>query len=105
MNEADRQIYKRDRNYYWLYHDPASPPLLSEAFDEMSEAYAWGFALVAVWSGQLDPADGVMVDISPLLLAIPCLYHRLWGIIRDFMIWWRGARAAPSPKPRHRPSL
>jgi hypothetical protein len=27
--------------------------------------YKWGFELVAVWSGHLDPGDGVMWDISP----------------------------------------
>ena len=31
----------------------------------MTEEYAWGFSLVAVWSSHLDPESGVMVDISP----------------------------------------
>ncbi len=31
----------------------------------MSAEYQWGFTLVAKWSAQLDPRDGVMIDISP----------------------------------------
>lgn len=30
-----------------------------------SEEYQWGFALVALWASHLDPADGVLWDISP----------------------------------------
>ena len=30
-----------------------------------SEEYQWGFALVSTWSSHLDPADGVLWDISP----------------------------------------
>lgn len=62
LTEAHLNIYRRDDNDFWVYHDPGSPSLLfSETFDE----YRWGHALVAHWSSHLDPADGVMWDISP----------------------------------------
>ena len=45
-----------------VYHDPGSPPShLGDTADE----FWWNFALVAKWSGQLDQADGVMIDVSP----------------------------------------
>ena len=46
----------------WL--DPGPPPRLG-AGERESEAYARHFALVALWSAHLDPADGVALDISP----------------------------------------
>ena len=46
----------------WL--DPGAPPRLG-AGERESEAYARHFALVALWSAHLDPADGVALDISP----------------------------------------
>jgi hypothetical protein len=45
-----------------VYHDPGSPPShLGDTADE----FWWNFALVAKWSGELDPSDGVMIDVSP----------------------------------------
>jgi hypothetical protein len=45
-----------------VYHDPGNPPShLGDTADE----FWWNFALVAKWSGQLDPSDGVMLDVSP----------------------------------------
>ena len=46
----------------WL--DPGPPPRLGAGGRE-AEAYARHFALVALWSGHLDPTDGRMLDISP----------------------------------------
>ena len=46
----------------WL--DPGPPPRLGAGGRE-ARAYARHFALVALWSGHLDPADGVTLDISP----------------------------------------
>ena len=66
LKEEDRTIYERDGNEYWVYHDPGPPPYLdTTAVGGLSEEYKWGFALVAAWSSHLDPADGVMIDISP----------------------------------------
>ena len=62
LTEHDLKIHERDGVEYWLYHDPGSPP----RFDgNDADAYKWGFALVAQWSSQLDPSDGVEMDISP----------------------------------------
>ncbi|NQY05232.1 MAG: T9SS type A sorting domain-containing protein, partial [Flavobacteriaceae bacterium] len=52
---------------YWVYHDPGPPVFIlnSTGSDGIEDPYKWGFALVAAWSSHLDPADGVMIDISP----------------------------------------
>ena len=66
LKSTDLTIYERDGFEYLVYHDPGSPLLLGEnGDDEMSEAYKWGFSLVNIWSSHLDPADGVIIDISP----------------------------------------
>lgn len=67
MREQDKVAFQRDGiDYDWtFYHDPGWPPLYNGVGDDY---YRWGFELVSVWSGQLDPADGVMWDISPASL-------------------------------------
>ncbi len=66
LSRSDLTIHTRDGNEYWVYHDPGAPPYIDlENSDAMSEEYKWTFALVSVWSAHLDPADGVMWDISP----------------------------------------
>lgn len=52
---------------YWVYHDPGDPVYIQNdpGLDGIDDPYKWGFALVSVWSSHLDPADGVMIDISP----------------------------------------
>jgi len=65
LSNEDRAIYVRNDYEYWVYHDPGAPPLLG--ISSLLE-YQWGFALVSVWSSQLDPNDGVMWDISPATL-------------------------------------
>jgi hypothetical protein len=62
LSEADRTTFFRDDFGYNVYHDPGAPP---RAQGTKSDIYKWAFALVAVWSGHLDQADGVMMDISP----------------------------------------
>lgn len=58
----DRIINPRGGFDYWVYHDPGPPPFLNGVG---SDTYKWGHEQVVIWSGQLDPADGVMWDISP----------------------------------------
>ena len=78
LSPNDLKIYERGGNQYWVYHDPGPPPHLDTGrpgaqarhryragYREAVEEYRWGFALVSVWSAQLDPTDGVMWDISP----------------------------------------
>jgi hypothetical protein len=66
LKSEDLTIYNRDGFDYWVYHDPGNPPFIDETGSSATtEAYQWGFSLVSLWSGHLDPSDGVMVDISP----------------------------------------
>lgn len=50
-----------------VYHDPGPPPTFRyNDFDqEQLDQWRWGFEMVVKWSSHLDPADGVMWDISP----------------------------------------
>lgn len=64
LDVTNRQELQRAGAPYYLYHDPGKPPYLGEN----DAAYQWGFALVAAWSSHLDPADEVMIDISPASL-------------------------------------
>ncbi len=59
--DLDLNIYQRDGNDWWVWHDPGAPPYLGEPGD----LYKWGFEMVTVWQSHLDPADGVMWDVSP----------------------------------------
>ncbi|MGH8203440.1 MAG: vanadium-dependent haloperoxidase, partial [Steroidobacteraceae bacterium] len=62
LADADRTTFFRDDFGYNVYHDPGAPP---RAQGSDADIYKWAFALVAVWSGHLDQADGVTMDISP----------------------------------------
>lgn len=67
MTEEDLSIRERDGWEWWVYHDPGDPPYANTSFRDgyLPDEYKWGFQLVSIWSAQLDPADGVMWDISP----------------------------------------
>jgi len=65
LSPADRRIYTRNGNPYWVYHDPGAPPYLESNGGGLSGEYQWGFALVSVWSSHLDPANSPLIDISP----------------------------------------
>ena len=64
LQEAQLTIHERDGQRYPVYLDPGPPPLLNSA-ENSTEAYRWGFSLVAAWSSQLDPNSGIILDISP----------------------------------------
>lgn len=66
LNRNDAEIFQKSGDEYWVYYDPGPPPYLdTTAVGGLSEEYKWGFNMVNVWSSLLDPADGVMIDISP----------------------------------------
>ena len=65
LSTTDLTIYERNGKLYCVYHDPGPPPSLVKMSEEHSEAYKWGFTLVSIWASQLDPSDGVVLDISP----------------------------------------
>ena len=73
LNESAAAIHRRDGGEYWVYGDPGPPPKVDGA---LAEQYQWGFALVAHWASHLDPADGVMVDISPASVGNVASYPR-----------------------------
>ena len=61
LKPEDAFEFTRDNGSYRVYHSPGAPPKIEEAGGD----YQWGFGLVVKWSSHLDPADGVMWDISP----------------------------------------
>jgi len=66
LSTTDSKVYQRDSFNYRVYHDPGSPPYLdTHNTSSESDEYKWGFSVVLAWAAQLDPADGVMWDISP----------------------------------------
>jgi hypothetical protein len=62
LSKNDLTVYQRDDFGYKVFHDPGTPPQFGGADDA---EYRAGFEQVLEWSGLLDPADGVMIDISP----------------------------------------
>ncbi len=88
-NEAD--IYQRENNNYWVYHDPGPPPYLDTTqVGGLSEEYKWGFSMVNVWSSLLDPADGTMIDISPASIGNIQDYPTDLADYRDFYNYYEG---------------
>ncbi len=66
LTENDLTIHERNGTDWWVYYDPEKPPYIDvENGGPETEQYQWGFSLVSLWSAHLDPADGVMWDISP----------------------------------------
>jgi len=64
LTTSDLKTYTRDNHSYKVYLDPGKPPLLGG--DSASrQRYKAGFEQVIAWSGALDPADGMLLDISP----------------------------------------
>lgn len=66
LKESDSDVYQRNGNNYTVYHDPGPPALIdtTEA-GGMSAEFKWNHSMVAIWSALLDPADNVLMDISP----------------------------------------
>ncbi len=91
LNRNSAEIFKRGGNDYWVYHDPGPPPYLdTAAVGGLSEEYKWGYALVAIWSSLLDPADGVLADISPASLGNISEYPADVFAYRDFYDLFEG---------------
>jgi hypothetical protein len=66
LSENDKSIKQRNGDDYEVYLDPGTPPQLDVVNQTASsDLYKWNFSLVSMWSSHLDPADGVMWDISP----------------------------------------
>ena len=67
LADSVKEIKIRDGVEWPLYLDCGTPPLFGEGEDvgNIADGYAWGFAMVGLWSAHLDPSDGVMVNIDP----------------------------------------
>ena len=65
LTDEDLATYTRDGFDYKVYHDPGVPALHDMNGLGTSDIYVEGHSMVALWSGMLDPTDGVMWDISP----------------------------------------
>ncbi len=64
LTNTDRSLVSVDGQDFPVYLNPGAPSQLSDD-PQSSQDYQWNHALVALWSAQLDPADGVLWDISP----------------------------------------
>lgn len=64
LKEEDKTVYNVPGYDYWVYHDPGAPAYIQEGMGA-EDAYKWNFSLVAAWGAHLDPADDVIIDISP----------------------------------------
>ncbi|MCB0323930.1 MAG: vanadium-dependent haloperoxidase [Bdellovibrionales bacterium] len=64
LQETALSLFERDGVLYPVYLDPGAPALLRGA-QALPEEYQWTHSLVALWSAHLDPADGVLWDVSP----------------------------------------
>jgi hypothetical protein len=88
MTANDRRVFRRDGADYWVYYDPGKPALISATDpDALPEEYVWGFSLVAVWSGHLDPSRGhgaKLVDISPASLGHNATFPQTIAQLREF---------------------
>ncbi|MEM7375443.1 MAG: DUF6851 domain-containing protein [Bacteroidota bacterium] len=97
LKEEDLSIFQKNQETYWVYHDPGDPPYIDAFGEGTSAEYQWGFALVSLWSAHLDPADGVMWDISPATIGnmdIQNLPTTIEGL-RDFYDELEGGDPSP----------
>ncbi|RED95254.1 VCBS repeat protein [Marinoscillum furvescens DSM 4134] len=66
LNQQDVRTAVRKGHEYFIHHDPGAPPYLdTTTASPESKLYQWNFVLVARWSAELAPTDGVLWDISP----------------------------------------
>ncbi len=84
LQQDDMVTYSRFGRQYQVYHDPGDPCYIQSDGMGLSEEYKWGFSLVTKWSSQLDPADGVLWDISPASIGNIESYPTTIEGLRDF---------------------
>ncbi len=89
--DSNKTVYNRNGFDYWVYHDPGNPPYLDTTkIDSISEMYKWGFSMVSVWQSHLDPADSVMIDISPASIGNIQEYPTSFADYPDFYNFYEG---------------
>lgn len=94
LTEKDLTIYNRNGDVYKVYHDPGLPPMLGLGNEKDDEAYRWGFSMVGTWSSHLDPADGVMIDISPASIGNNPELPTVWETYDQFYDYLEGGDAS-----------
>ena len=104
--EGDLTVRRRGETTYYVYRDPGPPPTHRGA---LSAEYKWGFALVARWSSQLSPDDGVLMDIAPSGIGdVGTLPHR-FGEYRRFYesaaVYGPGRRTNPATGKPYKPQI
>lgn len=62
LNEQHRTVASRDGRDWFVYLDPGAPPRLDTSDEEV---FLETFETTLRWSAHLDPADGVLIDVSP----------------------------------------
>ena len=88
---GDAEIKNRNGHDFTVYHDPGPPAMLdTNAIGGLSEEYKWNYALVAIWGSLLDPADSVLVDISPASNGNNTQYPADLSGLHDFFNLFRG---------------
>tara|TARA_E500000331_G_scaffold184962_1_gene178059 strand:+ start:1304 stop:5008 length:3705 start_codon:yes stop_codon:yes gene_type:complete len=92
LSPADLTIYNAGGDEFWVYHDPVPPPL---ADGSEADLYRWAFSLVAVWGAHLDPADGVMIDISPASVGNIASYPATYADYDQFYDLFDGGDPSP----------
>jgi hypothetical protein len=95
MGTDDLTVYQRDSkgdgvmDEFKVYHDPGAPP---SHLGPTAEEYKWNFTLVAKWSSQLDPTDGVFIDISPASIGNdPEMAHPLPTTFAEYQAFFAGS--------------
>lgn len=86
LSDRTLKIHRRDGRECRLYYDPGGDffPRLDTGSAASGGDYQWSVALVAAWSGLLDPNDGVLWDVSPRGMGHVQSYPRNLEELRDF---------------------
>lgn len=85
FEDADKEVYERDGNEYWVFGDPGAPPLMDlDNGGSESDEYRWSFELVSIWSSHLDPTDGIIWDVSPASVGNISELPNTWEEYHDF---------------------
>lgn len=67
LDETDVTIHQRDGFDWRVYVDPGGLPVLQQGSGlGLEDMWKWGHVMVIIWQSLHDPADGVMIDASPL---------------------------------------
>jgi hypothetical protein len=93
---SDASLFTRDNFPYVVYHDPGPAAQHSMTGPGGIEAdYQWNHVLVATWSSHLDPADGVLWDISPASIGNITDYPTDFAGLRNFYDIENGGDISP----------